>query len=240
MLPGLPWLVHDSDRPHPPVVAPASVPGGAPSDAIVLFNGSDLSHWQTRPSPTAAAAPANWKLGDGYVEVAVGTGDLVSKEKFGDMQLHIEWSSPNPPVSTSQGRGNSGVFLMDRYEVQVLDPWNNPTYADGQAAAIYGQWPPLANPGRKPGEWNVYDVIFEAPQMDGEKLLKPAFVTVIFNGVLVQNHKEAMGPTIYRQVAHYAAQPPEDSISLQNHGNPVRFRNIWVRRLGGYDQPEKK
>ena len=247
-LPGLPWLVHDSDRPHPPVVTPpvetpAAAPGGAPSDAIVLFSGKDLSQWQSHASTISKAGntgPAEWKVADGYVEVVPRTGDLATKEKFGDIQLHIEWSSPNPPVSTSQGRGNSGVLLMNRFEVQVLDPWNNPTYADGQAGAIYGQWPPLANPGRKPGEWNVYDIVFEAPRMDGEKLLKPAIITVFFNGVLVQNHKESMGPMVYRQVAHYVAQPDEDSLVLQNHNNPVRYRNIWVRRLGRYDAPEKK
>ena len=168
------------------------------------------------------------------------SGDLATKEKFGDIQLHLEWSSPDPPTSTSQGRGNSGVLLMGRYEVQVLDPWHNPTYADGQAAAIYGQWPPLVNAGRKPGEWNVYDIVFEAPHLEGDKVVKPAIITVFFNGVLAQNHKESMGPMIYRQVAHYVAQPAEDSLVLQNHNNPVRYRNIWVRRLNGYDQPEKK
>jgi hypothetical protein len=243
MLPGLPWHVHDPNRPHPPVVTPADNPGGAPSDAVVLFDGKDLSHWQDHASATSHTGKdggtVGWKLGDGYMEVVKGTGDLATKEKFGDIQLHVEWSSPNPPTSTSQGRGNSGVLLMGRYEVQVLDPWNNPTYADGQAAAIYGQWPPLANPGRKPGEWNVYDIVFEAPRMEGDKLLKPAVITVFFNGVLVQNHKESMGPMVYRQVAHYVAQPAEDSIVLQNHNNPVRYRNIWARRLNPYDTPEK-
>jgi hypothetical protein len=171
------------------------------------------------------------------MEVVPRTGDLATKEKFGDIQLHVEWSSPDPPTGTSQGRGNSGILLMGRYEVQVLDPWNNPTYADGQAAAIYGQWPPLANPGRRPGEWNVYDIVFEAPRLEGEKVLKPAVITVFFNGVLVQNHKESMGPMVYRQVAHYVAQPAEDSLVLQNHNNPVRYRNIWVRKVPPYDRP---
>ncbi|MDQ1470377.1 MAG: hypothetical protein QOJ99_1857 [Bryobacterales bacterium] len=243
VLPGLPWHVHDPDRPHPPVVTAASTPGGAPSDAVVLFDGKDLSKWQSHASSISKAGnsgPAEWKVSEGYVEVVPRTGDIATKDKFGDIQLHLEWSSPNPPVSTSQGRGNSGVLLMGRYEVQVLDAWNNPTYADGQAGAIYGQWPPLANPGRKPGEWNVYDIMFEAPRMDGEKVLKPAIITVLFNGVLVQNHKESMGPMVYRQVAHYVPQPAEDSLVLQNHNNPVRYRNIWVRRLGNYDAPEKK
>ena len=242
ILPGLPWHVHDPDRPHPPVVTPATTPGGPPSDAIVLFDGKDLSQWTSHASTITHAGntgPAEWKVGGGYVEIVPHTGDIATKEKFGDIQLHVEWSSPNPPVSTSQCRGNSGVLLMGRYEVQVLDPWNNPTYADGQASAIYGQWPPLANPGRKPGDWNVYDIFFDAPRLDGDKVLKPAVITVVFNGVLVQNHKEPMGPMVYRQVAHYVAQPAEDSLVLQNHNNPVRFRNIWVRKLSAYDQPEK-
>jgi hypothetical protein len=240
MLPGLPWHVHDPDRPHPPVVTPSDKPGGPPSDAIVLFDGKDLSHWQNRASTITHAGDSGapqWKLAEGYIEVVPHTGDLETKEKFGDIQLHVEWSSPNPPAGTSQGRGNSGILLMGRYEVQVLDPWNNPTYADGQAAAIYGQWPPLANAGRKPGEWNVYDIVFEAPRLDGDKVLKPAIVTVFFNGVLAQNHKESMGPMVYRQVAHYAAQPAEDALVLQNHNNPVRYRNIWARRVKPYDRP---
>jgi len=239
MLPGLPWHVHDPARPHPPVVTPSDKPGGPPSDALVLFDGKDLSHWTSHASTithAGNAGPPEWKLGDGYVEAVPHTGDLATKERFGDIQLHVEWSSPNPPKGNSQARGNSGILLMGRYEVQVLDPWNNPTYADGQAAAIYGQWPPLANPGRRPGEWNVYDIVFEAPRLDGDKVLKPAIITVFFNGVLVQNHKESMGPMIYRQVAHYVAQPAEDSLMLQNHNDPVRYRNIWVRRVPPYDQ----
>jgi hypothetical protein len=234
ILPGLPWHVHDPDRPHPPVIVPSTEPGGAPSDAIVLFDGKDFSHWNERASSIThrgtAGAP-EWKLGSGYMEVVPHTGDLQSKEKFGDIQLHVEWASPDPPVGNSQARGNSGVLLMGRYEVQVLDAWNNPTYADGQAAAVYGQYPPLANPAKKPGEWNTYDIVFEAPRLDGDKVLKPAFITVFFNGVLAQNHQESMGPMVYRQVAHYVAQPAEDSLVLQNHNSPVRFRNIWVRRL---------
>ena len=235
MLPDLPWHVHDPNRPHPPVVTPSDVPGAPPSDAVILFDGKDLSHWQDHASTITHAgtngAPPAWKLENGYVEGVAKTGDLASKEKFGDIQLHVEWASPNPPHGNSQARGNSGILLMGRYEVQVLDAWDNPTYADGQAAAIYGQWPPLANPARKPGQWNTYDIVFEAPRLDGDKVLKPAIITVFFNGVLVQNHQASMGPMVYRQVAHYVAQPAEDSLVLQNHNDPVRFRNIWVRRL---------
>jgi hypothetical protein len=240
ILVGQPWHVHDPARPHPRMVTPASVPGGPPSDAIVLFDGHDLSHWESRKSLTAPRTAPTWKVENGYIECVPGQGDLVTKEKFGDMQLHVEWRSPQPPVSNSQGRGNSGVFLMGRFEIQVLDSWNNPTYADGQASAIYGQWPPLVNPIKPSGEWNAYDIVFEAPRMDGDKVLKPANVTVFFNGVLTQYHVDIAGPTMHRQLAHYTAQPAEDSLSLQNHGNTVRYRNIWVRRLTPHDVPESK
>ena len=235
ILPGLPWHVHDPDRPHPPVVnpGPSTAPAVPPSDAIVLFNGSDLSQWQGAPSPITHSGDTTpqWKLANGVLEVVPRTGDLATKQSFGDVQLHVEWSAPNPPTGNSQARGNSGVLLMGRYEIQVLDPWENPTYADGQAAAMYGQWPPLANPGRRPGEWNCYDIVFEAPRLDGDKVLAPAYATVFFNGVLVQNHQAFMGPTIYRALAHYVAQPAEAPLVLQNHNSAVRFRNIWIRRL---------
>jgi hypothetical protein len=243
MLPGLPWHVHDPGRPHPKVVTPSDKPGGAPSDAIVLFDGTDLSHWTSHHSNISKGGsdgPAEWKLGDGYVECVPGTGDMVSKEKFGDAQYHVEWASPAVVEGTSQNRGNSGVILQGRYEIQVLDSYNNPTYADGQAGAIYGQWPPLVNATRPPGVWQSYDIVFEAPKFEGEKLVKPAYITVFLNGVLLHNRKESMGPMVYRQVAHYTPQPAEDSLLLQNHNSKVRFRNIWVRRLAGYDQPETK
>jgi hypothetical protein len=131
----------------------------------------------------------------------------------------------------SQGRGNSGVFLQGRYEIQVLDSFENPTYADGQAGAIYGQWPPLVNAARKPGEWQAYDIVFEAAKFEGGRLTKPAYVTVFHNGVLVQNHHDIMGPTQHQKLAQYGAEPAEDSLQLQDHGNPVHYRNIWVRRL---------
>jgi len=227
MLPGLPYHVHDPARPHPPVVTPAAQPGGAPSDAVVLFAGQDLAHWTPSRQP--------WKVENGYLEVVPNAGDLTTKEKFGDVQLHVEWATPTVVRGNSQNRGNSGIFLQGRYEVQVLDSYDNPTYADGQAGAIYGQWPPLANPARKPGEWQSYDIVFEAPRFDGEKLLTPAYVTVFLNGVLMHNRKEIMGPTVHRALAHYAPQPLEDSLVLQDHQHPVRYRNIWIRRVGPYD-----
>jgi hypothetical protein len=242
MLPGLPYHVHDDRRPHPRLVTPAAEPGGAPSDAIVLFNGKDMSAWTSHHSNITrggnSGAP-EWKAENGYMEVVPHTGDIATREKFGDCQLHVEWSAPAEIAGTSQARGNSGVILQARYEVQVLDSYNNPTYADGQAGALYGQWPPLVNPVRKPGEWQIYDIVFEAPKFEGEKLVKPAYFTVFLNGVLLHNRKESMGPMVYRQVAHYATQPAEDSLVLQNHDAKVRYRNIWIRRLGGYDQPEK-
>jgi len=226
MLPGLPYHVHDPARPHPPVVTPAAQTGGAPSDATVLFDGKDLSQWDN----------PKWKVENGYFEVVPNSGDLKSKEKFGDVQLHVEFAAPTVIRGTSQNRGNSGIFLQGRYEIQVLDSSDNPTYADGQAGAIYGQWPPLANPTRKPGDWQSYDIVFEAPKLDGDKVLKPAFVTVFLNGVLMHNRKELMGPTVHRALAKYAAQPAEDSLVLQDHQQPVRYRNIWIRRLGTYDK----
>lgn len=242
ILPGLKWHVHDPDRPHPKVIAPGQTPGAPPADAIVLFDGKDLSKWAHagKGAESGRLVDAKWTVGDGYFEVAPGMGDIITREKFGDCQLHIEWASPAEVKRTSQGRGNSGVLIMSRYEIQVLDAYNNPTYADGQAGAIYGQWPPLANPARKPGEWNTYDILFEAPRFDGEKLVKPAFVTVLYNGVMVHHHKEMMGPMVYRQVAKYTPHAAEDSLMLQNHnGDLVRYRNIWIRRPANYDEPEK-
>jgi len=233
MLPGLPYHVHDPARPHPKVVTPGELPGQPPSDAVVLFDGKDLSKWTGVRSGTAAP----WKIGNGYFEVVPRTGDIATKDKFGDAQVHIEWMEPGDIQGTSQNRGNSGVYLMGLFEIQVLDSFMTPTYADGQAGAIYGQWPPLANAMRKPGEWQVYDIVFEAPRYQGDKLIKPAYMTVFLNGVLLHNHKDAMGPTVNRQLAKYKAGGPVDGpIVLQDHGSPVRFRNVWVRRPGTYDE----
>ncbi len=241
MLPNLPWHVHDPARPHPRIVTPAETPGAPPSDAIVLFDGKDLSQWTQdgRGAQKGKLVDAQWKLGDGYFEVVRDTGNLRTREAFGDCQLHVEWASPAEVHGTSQARANSGVLLMSRYEVQVLDAWNNPTYADGQAAAMYGQWPPLVNPARQPGQWNTYDIFFETPHFEGDKLTKPAFITVIYNGVLVHHHRELLGPMVYRQVAHYTPHRAEEPLELQDHHDPVRYRNIWIRRVGSYDEPEK-
>ena len=241
ILPGLPWHVHDPARPHPKVVTPGTTPGAPPSDAVVLFDGKDLSKWTAAKLGSAAFATsadrAAWKVGDGFFEVAPRSGDIASKEKFGDVQLHVEWMEPAGISGSGQTRGNSGVFLMGLFEVQVLDSFEASTYADGQAGAMYGQWPPLVNAVRPPGQWQIYDIAFEAPRYEDGKLTKPAYMTVLLNGVLLHNHKEEMGPTIYRQVPKYVAGgAAEGPIVLQDHGSAVRFRNIWARRLKGYDQ----
>jgi hypothetical protein len=246
LVPGQKWHVHDPARPHPPKVTPGeNTNWDAPSDAIILFDGKDFSHWrkakQVMPTgPVAQPGDIGWKLEDGYMEVVPGSGDIMTKEKFGDIQVHVVFANPAEIRGNSQNRGNSGIFLQGRYEVQVLDGWNNPTYADGQIGAIYGQWPPLQNPARKPGEWQTYDIVFEAPKMDGDKVLKPAYETIFLNGVLMHNHKELLGPTVHRAAAKYLAQPEEDSLLLQNHNTRVRYKSIWVRHFGAYDTPEKQ
>ena len=233
MQPGLPWHVHDPARPKPPVVTPGGSPGAPPSDAIVLFTGGDLSQWAHRDRDGRLSAPT-WNVRDGYFET--GKGSLHTRASFGDVQLHVEWATPAAVMGHSQGRGNSGVFLMGTYEIQVLDSFDNPTYADGQAGAMYGQWPPLANVARRPGEWQTYDIVFEAPRFENGTLVKPAFQTVLWNGVIVHNRKEAIGATVYRNAARYLPHAAELPLMLQDHDNPVRYRNIWIRRLGAYDQ----
>jgi hypothetical protein len=233
VLPGQKWKVHDIARPRPPQVAPGAQYGQPPSDATALFDGRSLSKWTAR-SRGKEVAPG-WKVEQGYVECVGGTGDLISKEKFGDAQYHIEWAAPAEIDGTSQWRGNSGVLIMSRYEIQVLDSWDNPTYADGQAGSIYGQWPPLVNPARRPGEWQSYDIAFEAPRFENGKLARPAYITVFYNGVLVHHRKEITGRMAHRAVGTYAPHEPEEPLMLQDHDTLVRYRNIWVRRLKGYD-----
>ncbi|MDX2266681.1 MAG: DUF1080 domain-containing protein [Bryobacter sp.] len=233
VLPYQRWRVHDLNRPKPTLVTPSNVPGGPPSDAIVLFDGKNLDQWTFRGKRNQPPRP--WKLVDGAMEVDPGAGDATTKEAFGDFQLHLEFSAPTEPSGDSQWRANSGILVMGQYEIQVLDSWQNPTYADGQAGAIYGQWPPMVNPVRKPGEWNVYDIVFEAPRFEGENLARPAYATVFMNGVVLHNRKEIVGRMAHRVVGTYKAHAPELPLSLQDHDVPVRFRNIWARRLKGYD-----
>ena len=229
------WRVHDFDRPLPPVVTPGATASDAPSDAIVLFDGSSLDEW-TGSVNTSRRGTYNpegnplWKVENGYVEVTP-TGALTSKKKFGDCQIHLEWAAPVPATGTSQGRGNSGVFIMGKYEIQVLDCYENTSYADGMTAALYGQVPALANACRPPGEWQTYDIIFTAPRFDGEKVVSPAYATVIHNGVVVQNHAQFLGYQTYMKLPEYEAHEDKGPLVLQEHGNPVRYRNIWVREL---------
>lgn len=242
LLPGLPYHVHDPARPKPPVVTPGVSAGMPSSDAVVLFDGRDLSRWSAAKLDydngtftQALERPAPWKIENGYFEVVPGAGDIGTRDRFGDVQLHIEWAAPASARGRSQDRGNSGILLMGLYEIQVLDNFNNPTYADGTAGAIYGQWPPLVNPLRGPGQWQSYDIVFEAPRFEAGKLVRPAFQTVFINGIVVHNRKEVMGPMRYRMRPAYAPHSAEGPILLQDHNHPVRFRNIWARRLGGYD-----
>ena len=232
LIPGTPWRVHDINRPRPIVVSvpPAADPSAAPGDAIVLFDGTDLSHWR-QPGKPGELFPAAWKVENGYMEVTPHSGSIQSVETFGDCQIHIEWSAPTPPEGSSQGRGNSGVIVMGKYEFQVLDSHNNITYADGQASAIYGQYPPLVNVTRPAGEWNVYDMVFRAPVFDGDKLVRPAYATVFHNGVLVHYNRKLLGAVRHKDLATYVPHSPAGSLLLQDHNNPTRFRNIWVRHL---------
>jgi hypothetical protein len=217
-----------SPKKEPPVITPGAKPGDAPSDAIVLFDGKDLSAWKS----VRDNGEAKWTVQDGYIQVAARTGDIATKQEFGDCQLHIEWATPAEVKGDSQGRGNSGVFLMGHYEIQVLDSYQNPTYFHGQAGSVYKQHAPLVNVSRKPGEWQSYDIIFLSPRFDEiGKVTRRARVTVLHNGVLVQNNVEIYGETWNDRAPQYIAHPPKGPLRLQDHGNPMRFRNIWVRPL---------
>lgn len=231
MLPGGKWHVHDGNRPQPKVVATAgavSIP--APPDAITLVGTTtDTTRWQMEDG-----TPLSWAVKDGVLET--GRGSIRTKEAFSDFQLHVEFATPAQVKGESQGRGNSGVFLLGRFEIQILDSYQNPTYPDGQAAAMYGQYPPLVNVSRPPGEWQSYDIVFTAPRFgSGGKLEKPAIVTVAHNGVIVHHAMPFNGPSAHKTIEPYAAGMEKGPIGLQDHGNPVRFRNIWIRPLKPYD-----
>ncbi|MEX0322742.1 MAG: DUF1080 domain-containing protein [Puniceicoccaceae bacterium] len=227
------YLIHDRTRPLPPVVQPGTVSttdtvGTAPSDAIVLFDGSDLLKWAA-----ADGRATEWIIRDGVLECKPGAGTIRTRRSFGDCQLHVEWASPKKSTGAGQGDGNSGVFFGNgRYEIQVLQSHGNPTYADGSAGSIYGQYPPLVNVTRPAGEWQVYDIIYTAPRFKKNgKLKSKARVTVLHNGVLIQNNVELTGPNNWFERPPYSAHPVKMPITFQDHGNPVRFRNIWVREL---------
>jgi hypothetical protein len=222
---------HDRNAPQPPVVTPGEAstqdqPGKPPSDAIILFDGKDLAGWES-----VNGGPAPWKVGKGYFEVAPGRGDIRTKQAFGDCQLHVEYAAPSPPHGEDQDRGNSGVYLMSLYEVQVLDSYESKTYPDGQAAAVYGQYAPLVNACRAPGQWQSYDIVFHGPRFDvAGKLVRPATFTVLHNGVLVQDYVTVLGLTDGEHEP-YKQTPTKMPLKLQDHDHPVRFRNIWIREI---------
>jgi len=225
------WPIHSMSRPQPPVVNPGPFTASAPppSDAVVLFDGRSLDNWR---SADDGSKPARWHVRDDYMEVVAGTGAIATAQGLGDVQLHVEWMTPRVVSGEGQNRGNSGVFLMGRYEVQILDSYQNPTYPDGQAGAIYGQHPPLVNASRPPGEWQTYDIVFLRPRFDAQgRLVRPARVTVFHNGVLVQNDVTLTGPSAHRARPPYAAHADALPLVLQDHGQAVRFRNIWVRTI---------
>jgi hypothetical protein len=213
-------------EPEPRIVTPG-VGTAAPSDAIVLFDGTDLSAWSK-----ADGTDAGWKVADGAMTVVAGSGDIQTRQPFGSVQLHVEWRTPATVSGDGQGRGNSGVYLMSKYELQVLDSYDNRTYSNGQAGSIYKQYAPLVNASRPPGQWQTYDVIFDAPRFAADStLVRPAYMTVLQNGVLIQDHVELEGPTLYIGTPAWQAHAPELPLLLQDHGNPVSYRNIWIRML---------
>jgi len=223
------WLVHDINRPAPPVIEPRSASREAPSDAIVLFDGTDLSKWTAGDGRLA-----KWVVRDGYMEAVKGSGPVKTKQQFGSCQLHVEFATPARVTGSGQGRGNSGVFLQGIYEVQVLDSYKNKTYPDGQCTALYGRAVPLVNACGKPGEWQSYDIIYHRPIFEGTKVVRKATFTVLHNGVLVHDHVELEGGTGWEGphvISEYEPHGDKGPIMLQDHGNPVRYRNIWIRKL---------
>ena len=226
------WLIHDVNRPAPPIVTPGAASADAPSDAIVLFDGTaaSMANWtDTKKNPS------KWRVADGYMGSVKGAGYIQTKEEFGSCQLHVEFATPSRVQGSSQGRGNSGVFLQGQYEVQVLDSYDNKTYPDGQCSALYGRAVPLANACRKPGEWQTYDIVYHRPTFDKDgNVARRATFTVFQNGILVQDHVELTGGTGWRgphAISDYVPHGDKGPIMLQDHGNPVRYRNIWVREL---------
>ncbi len=223
-----PWAIHDMNRPQPTRVEPGTN-GSAPSDAIVLFSGKpeEIEKWISDKN----GEPTKWEVKDGVLQCVPGSGYIRTKEEFADCQLHIEWAAPSKVEGDSQGRGNSGVFLMGAVEVQVLDNHNNPTYPDGFASSIYGINPPAANPLRAPGEWQSYDIVFRRPIFKDGNEIDPGYITVFVNGVLTQDHTPLEGGGGHMKRSSPKALPEKGPLKIQDHGNPVRFRNIWYRPL---------
>jgi hypothetical protein len=224
------WGIHDMDRPLPPVFDPGPGPAKPvppPAGAVVLFGGSELAKWED-----GKGGPAKWEVENGYFEVVPKTGGIQTRDGFGSCQLHVEWMAPSPAKGEGQDRGNSGVFLMNTYEVQVLDSYESRTYADGMAAAVYGQYPPLYNVCRKPGEWQTYDIFFFRPLFDAAgKVVLPARMSVIHNGIVVQSAVVLSGPTAHKARPPYVKHADKLPISLQDHSHPVRYRNIWIKEI---------
>lgn len=219
------WGVHDKERPQPAMVEGAGH-GSAPSDAIVLFDGKSLDKW------TGNNNTASWEVKEGYFQVKPGSGNIRTRDGFGSCQFHIEWMVPETCKCNGQQGCNSGLFFMDRYELQILGSNPNKTYVDGMAGAMYGQYPPLVNPCRPNGQWNTYDVIFHAPKFNADgSLAKAGTMTVFLNGVLVQDHSEIWGATAHAAKAKYSAHEPKLPIGLQDHGDALCFRNVWLRPL---------
>ncbi len=215
-------------EPIPLVISPGKVTATPPEDAIVLFDGTNLSSWEGEREDVEAT----WIVENGIMTVNPRTGGINTKQSFGDLQIHLEWRSPSQIVGEGQGRGNSGIYIMGKYEIQILDSYGNSTYTNGQAGSIYKQSPPLVNVTNKPGEWNTYDIIFTAPKFNKDgMLISPAKITALHNGVLIQNNFELRGPTEYIGIPNYTAHKEKLPLHLQDHGNPVSFRNIWVREL---------
>ena len=228
-----PWAIHDRNRPQPKLVAPGTPstpaqPGKPPGDAVVLFDGTDLSKWE---ADEGKGKPTKWVIKDGAMECVAGSGFIRTKEAFGDCQLHVEWAAPTKVEGDSQGRGNSGIFLMGLVEVQVLDNYNNPTYADGFAGSVYGTSPAMANALLPPGQFQTYDIVFRRPIYKNGEPVDPGSVTVFENGVLVQDHAQIEGETGHMRRSHPQPFPETGPLKLQDHGNPVRYRNIWYRPL---------
>jgi hypothetical protein len=229
-LPNSPWRVHDRMRPQPPTVAPGEASGTPPADALILFDGKDLSQWDSLDRK-GTARPADPKgIEQGCINI-LKTGGLQTKKRFGDCQFHVEWATPQKPDGNNLYWGNSGVFFMGKFELQIIESHDSKIYADGMAGAIYGQTPPLVNASRKPGQWQSFDLVFTAPRFSGEKLAAPAHITVFWNGVLVQNHTEILGATQNMRLPAYDFRETTGPIQLQQHKSAVRFRNIWIRPL---------
>ncbi len=230
LLPNSKWRVHDRNRPQAPKVAPGKTPSAPPSDAIVLFDGRDFSQWEKFEPKNGDKTIDPKIIRDGAFDI-LKTGWIETKRSFGDCQLHVEWATPEKADGDNLDWGNSGIFFLGQYELQILESHDSKIYADGMAGAIYGQTPPLANAARKPGQWQTYDVIFTAPRFKGEKLLSPAYITVLWNGVLVQNHTEIMGSTRHLTFPSYRSFESTGPVLLQPHRSAVRYRNIWIRPL---------